>query len=109
LADDASKQSISNDCSYGEETKAGTAGVVSVMTQRQRAAGQAAHPCPSAAWAVSKRRKQKRFSFKAVPKEVAFCACSDPPFHLKIYKRDNVSRQSVFVFCCGCSSQVGKH
>ena len=75
--------------------------MISVMTQRKRAAGQAPHPGPSTAQPVSRRRKEKRstISFKEVPKEVAFCACSESPFLLKIYERENVSRQSVSVFC----------
>lgn len=78
--------------SYGEETKAGKDWVISVMTQRKRVADQAPHPGPSTAQPVSKRRKEKCFTiiFKEVPKEVAFCACSESPFHLKSYERENV-------------------
>lgn len=72
--------------------------MISVMIQRKCAASQAPHPGPSAAQPVSKRRKEKRFSttFKEVPKEVA---CSESPFHLKFYERENVSRWCAFVFC----------
>lgn len=71
LADDASKQSISNDSSYGEETKAGR----DRETDPDATAAKHHSQAPQLPSLCLKEEKHFTISFKEVPKEISFCVC----------------------------------